>query len=333
MKKIPYTLAALILILSSLHFHAAERPDTVAVFIILGQSNADGSAFSDPAIDGEMKQWWYSSPQSSDLHIWYRPTVVRNEKNTLGQMARHVYDGRYRDMPPGWMQLWYRNDNTASRTAMNMIHGAGSYSAMAQGRRGIEGEFGRRFAMQYPGRELYVIKLGVSGSGIDTWANEADDHNWHYFTDNIFNPAIQSLRNIGKIPALAGIWWMQGCADSESDAETYYTKLSTLTSRLRSGLQFPDATIYIGLIPAPGEDTVTPEGSCGYGAGVREAQMRLASEQPNTVIIPTADCPMQYEENFHGYIHFNHQGINRIADRLMDSIAARGISAWPVGAY
>lgn len=313
-------------ILSVATLHASDK---VALLVILGQSNADGSAFSEPELDLEMQQWYTTSPLARNLHIWYVPTQVKNEENKLGQIARHVIDGRYRDMPPQWMQLWYRNDNTARRTAMNMIHGAGSYSDVAQGRRGIEGQFGRRFADAYPDKELFVVKLGASGSGIDTWANPADDNNWRYFIEQTYKPAIESLKAMGKDPELIGVWWMQGCADSEMSADDYAAKLKLLAERLNGELGFDHAPLYIGTIPKPAENMeVNPNGSVGFGQGVRTAQERVAATTPNVKLVNTSDCPMQFEDQFKGKIHFNHAGVNRIADHLADSIAAAGTDAW-----
>lgn len=327
------TLAVGFLLLTTATASAASpaSPDCdAAVFIILGQSNADGSAFSDPAIDKEMWEYYTSNPEATEkLNVWYRSTQVRNERNALGQMARHVIDGRYTDMAPQWMKLWYRNDNTARRTAMNMIHGAGSYSDMAQGRRGIEGRFGQRWAQSYPDTELYVIKLGASGSGIDTWANPADDHNWAYFADSVYTPAMKALTDAGKHPRLAGVWWMQGCADTGMNEATYEARLDTLINRLDTRLGFSNAPIYIGTIPAPGESTVTPTGSVGYSPTVRKAQEAVAGTHPRVTLISTADASMQYEEPFKGCIHFNHSGVNRIADLLIDAIVSATPAAWP----
>lgn len=305
-----------------------DNIEDAAVIVILGQSNADGSAFSEPVVDRQMWDWYTTSPQTAYLNIWYRSTQVVNEPDALGHTARHVVDGKVRDMPPGWMKLWYRNDNVAGRTAMNMIHGAGTYSDIAQMRRGIEGQLGRRFAEEFPGKELYVIKLGVSGSGIDTWANEADDTNWRYFADSVYTPAINTLLAQGKRLRLAAVWWMQGCADAGMDEATYRTRLNTLVDRLDSRLGFGTAPVYVGTIPSPGA-IATPEGSVGFSLGVEAAKESVAAERPNVTLISTDSAPMQYEEAFKGKIHFNHEGVCRIADILMDSIAARGAEAWP----
>lgn len=224
MKRIVFLLAlALAVTLAS----AAGIP-RAAVLIILGQSNADGSAFADSALDDDMWKWYTSSPATSNLHIWYRSAVVHNDTDSLGRRSPHAYDGRYNDMPAGWMQLWYRNNNTGRQTSMNMIHGQGTYSVRSQQRRGIEGEFGRRWALKYPDTELYVIKLGVSGSRIDSWTASFDGHNWRYFIDNIYRPAMESLVNTGRQPYLAGVWWMQG---------------ENISSDLFYGAKLPDTVI------------------------------------------------------------------------------------------
>lgn len=307
----------LALALTAVMASAAGAP-RAAVLIILGQSNADGSAFCDPKLDEDMWQWYTSSPAASNLHIWYRSTVVHNDTDSLGRRSPHAYDGHFTDMPAGWMQLWYRNNNVGRQTAMNMIHGYGTYNVKSQQRRGIEGEFGRRWAQLYPDTELYVIKLGVSGSRIDSWTARFDSHNWRYFVDNVYRPAMESLVNSGCQPYLAGVWWMQGEADQNLPAADYEKSLRELEKRL-SSLGFRPAPLYIGMIPSE---------SKGYGEGVRQAQQAVAAELPEVTLVDTSGCLMQYEENFKGCIHFSHAGINCVADKLADAIAARGATAW-----
>ena len=116
----------------------------VAVFITLGQSNADGSAMFDAELDAELEQWYTSAANTGKMKIWYRSTCVQNQtSNALGEAARWAVDGTVTDAQPGWMDLWYRNENGLNRTAMNMIHGYGTWSTgtgtdCAQGRRGTK---------------------------------------------------------------------------------------------------------------------------------------------------------------------------------------------------
>lgn len=297
----------------------------VAVFITIGQSNADGSAFFDPAEDELLRSWYESPANDGGLNIWYRSTkVVNTPSNALGQRARWCVDGDTTDVAPGWLSLWYRNENSLGRTAMNMIHGYGTYSTgdgtdCAAGRRGMEGAFGMVFHQAFPDVELYVLKLGVSGSFISSWADSADDTNWRYFYQNIYMPAIQSILDSGRTPKFAGVWWMQGCADSGTSQQVYAAALRKLISRCREQLHFPEAPFYIGLIP---------ERSVGFSPAVRSAQTEVASEMPGVRLVDTSDCSMQYEPAFRGEIHFSHRGVNLIGSRLADRVISDGPEGW-----
>lgn len=310
--------------------------EEVPVFITIGQSNADGSAMFDPELDADMKQWYESPANTGRMKIWYRSSQVENqESNALGQKARWVVDGAVTDFAPGWMNLWYRNEQANGRTAMNMIHSYGTYSTgeghdCAQGRRGMEPSFGREFLTAFPESELYIIKLGVSGSFISAWADPADDTNWNYFVENMFRPAIADLLSKGKQPRLAGVWWMQGCGDAGATKEYYETALRLLIDRIHNELGFPEAKIYIGEIVKPGESDITPDGSRGYGQGVRDAQMSVAASVPGVELVPTKDFALQYEEYFNGYIHFSHAGVNAIGRELARRVIADGKDNWAV---
>lgn len=304
---------------------APSRADSIdaPVFITIGQSNADGSAFFDPHIDSLMCQWYESPLNHRRIKIWYRSVKVQNRPpNARGEAARWAVDGDTVDVAPGWLDLWYRNENTAGRTAMNIIHSYGSYSTgsgvdCAQGRRGMEPAFGKAIATALPDMPLYILKLGVSGSFISSWANPLDDTNWRYFVDNIYRPAVADLQSRGLCPRIVGVWWMQGCADARASREYYQECLNRLVDRIIAELGAPaDAPIFIGRIVKPGESTVTPAGSVAYSENVRRAQNAVAATHPNVVIVDTKDFPMQYETPFNGYIHFSHLGLTQLGTRL-----------------
>ena len=294
--------------------------DEVAVFITIGQSNADGSAFADEDEDSRLSAWYDNTDTNPGLaKIWYRSCHIVNQADG----ARWVFDGTT-DVAPGWLDLYYKNDNKRGKTMMNMIHGYGTWSDGAAGRRGMEGEFGMRFQQAFPGRELYIVKLGCSGSKIETWASDSDSHNWDYFYDNIYKPAIDDLLYKGKKPRLAGIWWMQGEANGADTKEYYLPMLKRLIGKCRDSLGFPDAHVYIGHIVKPGESLTNPEASVQYGQGVRDAQDAITDREgayfvPNVTVIDGRECPFDNDN-----LHWGHVGINKIGEKIAAEVISDG---------
>ena len=83
--------------------------DEVPVFITIGQSNADGSAFADEAEDKRLSIWYDDSLSNPKLmKIWYRSSYIVNQENG----ARWVFDGSVQDVAPGWLDLYYKNDSS-----------------------------------------------------------------------------------------------------------------------------------------------------------------------------------------------------------------------------
>lgn len=313
----------------------ADNPRTMPVdeqtpvFITIGQSNADGSAEFDPSEDARLRQWFESDSNARSMKIWYRSSFIVNQPGG----ERWVFDGKVTDHEPGWLDLWYRNENTLGRTDMNMIHGYGTWSTgdgfdCAQGRRGMEGEFGVNYQRAFPGKDLYFVKLGCSGSQMRTWAADNDSHNWEYFYENMWKPAMESLLAQGKKPRLAGIWWMQGCGDQHTDSATYAAMLNKLIAKCRTDLGFPDAHIYVGRVVAPGESSSNPKASVQFGRGVRAAQNSLttpgsANLTPGVEIVDSRMSPFQGDQ-----LHFNHKGINLIGRDLAERVVRRGPAGW-----
>lgn len=328
LRKTALAMGGILSIPLSIGTSATTVADTdVPVMIVLGQSNADGSAYFDADLDAQLNEWYSSSANPGKMKIWYRSTQVENQtSNALGEAARWVVDGTTTDVAPGWLNLWYRNENTQGRTAMNMIHNFGSYSTgtdtnCAQGRRGMEGAFGKAFQTAFPESELYILKLGASGSFISAWANPQDDTNWNYFYEKIFKPAMLDLIAKGKRPRLAGVWWMQGCADRNATQQYYQTCLKRLVDRIESELGFPGGKVYIGHIPT---------NSVQYGVNVRNAQDAVAASDENVETVDTDNFELQYESAFNGTLHFNHAGVNAIGKELANRIATSGAESWAV---
>lgn len=294
--------------------------DETPILIVLGQSNADGTAFANPAEDAVISAWYNDKVLNPGLmKIWYRSCYIVNQTNG----SRWVFDGSSIDALPGWMDLYYKNDNLNGRTNMVMRHGDGTWSASATGRRGMEGQFGKQFQTRYPDKELFVFKLGCSGSSIDTWNVNEERNNWDYFYHKIFKPAIEDLLHKGKKPRLVGVWWMQGEADRSDTKQEYEAKLNQVIAQCRDSLGFKDGHIYVGQIVKPGESTSHMAASKQFGQGVRDAQLAVAAQDAAVSFVSTSDCPFDSDD-----LHFSHVGISRIGDRLAQAVISKDVNGW-----
>lgn len=297
------------------------------IFITIGQSNADGTAIFNADEDARLNAWYDSESNPGLMKMWYRSCYINTSLNN----KCWCFDGTV-DVEPGWLNLWYRNENKAGRTAMNMHSHYGTWPtddnpSNGCNRRGMEGQFGMRYQTAYPDKELYVIKLGCGGSAIATWTSD-DNHNWEYFYNNMYKPAMADLLSKGKKPRLAGVWWMQGCKDRNNTKEYYLTHLKELIEKIRTDLGFPEAKIYIGHIVKPGENPDYPTSSKQFGQTVRDAQDAVTTPGnddyiANTEIIDGRDCPFESDE-----LHWNHVGVNKIGDKIADRVIADGPEKW-----
>lgn len=325
------TLGALLCPWSGLHTHAREITsvaDETPIFITLGQSNADGYGIANAEEDARLKAWYDSESNPGLMKMWYRSTYLNTNLNSFCW----AFEGTTTDVEPGWLNLWYRNENTAGRTAMNMhsLNGTwsnGASTSDAINRRGMEGQFGMRYQQAYPTKELYMIKLGCAGSAIDTWTH-TDNHNWEYFYEKMFKPAMEDLLRQGKKPRLAGVWWMQGCKDRANSKEYYVARLTELINNIRTDLGFADAKIYIGHIVKPGENANNPTASVQFGQTVRDAQDAVTTPGneyyvANTEIIDASDSPFESDN-----LHWTHVGQNRIGDKIANRVIAEGPEKW-----
>lgn len=295
------------------------------IFIVLGQSNADGTGQAEPAEDAKLAPWFDDPKQNPGLmKIWYNSCNGLGIDGKLGPCAVDATPEQA-DAPNGWMDLYYKNDNINGKTSMVGINATGTWSVYAANRRGMEGSFGMNFQKQYPNKELYVLKLGVSGSYIDSWSANGSNHNWEYFFEKIYKPAINDLIYKGKKPRLAGIWWMQGESDKAMDQEAYETQLKQFISQTRDSLGFAKAPVYVGYIVKPGENPAYPLASTHYGQGVRDAQNKVAESDEDVFIVDTRDCPF-YSDN----LHFSNAGVNKIGSKLSEEVAAKGVGSWAV---
>lgn len=97
----------------------AQAPEETPMFIVIGQSNADGSAEFIPEEDARLRIWYDSDYNPKLMKIWYKSCYII----TYPDETNWVHHGPSTDVGSGWMNLWYRNENALGRSARNMAHG------------------------------------------------------------------------------------------------------------------------------------------------------------------------------------------------------------------
>lgn len=294
-------------------FAAKEVP----VIIILGQSNADGSAGIgswSPSIEG-------ATLAERDVSLGFESFVNNNPDHKMKMWHRNVRcnpQGWTNPIvldavelgTPGWRYLSYKTELAKNRSAMN-INADNWYGSGADlNQRGIEGglmlEWGTIKGVE---SELYVLKLGVQGSNIGSWATVADETNWVYFRDKIAKEAFTDLIKQGKTPVIAGIWWMQGESDKGKTTAYYQNCLSELIEKCSTQLGFNTPPFYIGQIPLT---------SGSYDANIRKAQQNLITENPGHVFFSLTDGLAFGDID----VHFSYLSYSTIGKNLADAVIA-----------
>ncbi|MEG1643674.1 MAG: sialate O-acetylesterase, partial [Bacteroidales bacterium] len=288
----------------------------VPVIIILGQSNADGSAGIgswSPSIEG-------ATLAQRDVSLGFEGFVANNPDYKMKMWHRNVRcnpngwrNPVVRDAvnlgTPGWKYLSYKTELAKNRSAMSIGSDDWNGSGVDLNQRGIEGglmlEWG---TVKGTKSELYVLKVGVQGSYIGSWTTVADETNWIYFRDKIAKEAFTDLLKQGKTPVLAGVWWMQGESDKGATTEYYQNCLGELINKCATQLGFTAPPFYIGQIAV---------GTGSYDANIRRAQQNLIDANPNNVFFSVTDGLAMGDPD---KVHFTYQSYSTIGKNLADAV-------------
>jgi hypothetical protein len=110
---------------------------------------------------------------------------------------------------------------------------------------GPEVSFGYRLHQLLPNDDIYLVKLGVSGTNLAAdWNPDAPGATYTTFKTTAA-AAIQNLTAAGKSPTVAGMIWMQGESDalnngSPNAAAAYAANLTNFIGTLRDKQKFAD---------------------------------------------------------------------------------------------
>ena len=160
---------------------------------------------------------------------------------------------------------------------------------------GPEASLGERLGIEYPDKNIGVIKIAHPGSKIERWLPGTP------FNNQIYN-TIEKAKEYGGSDEIAGYFWMQGETDSVEymDSINYESSLSYLITSLRSD----NAPFVIGLI---GTD-IFP-----YIDNVREAQAYVAASTSRVYTVETNDLKKHRDD-----LHFTEDSLKILGERFAE---------------
>lgn len=273
---------------------------SVDTIIIAGQSNADGRG-DNTTMAAAVQQFF--AKEAHNVYIFMKPAKLANGSPSGGTVdpTNFVNDGT-------WWKLGtsYSTTKTAHHQTIGATVGQGISDSAAYGVHGIEMYLAYLHQQAYPGRELRIIKAGVSNSAIEiNWkvTNADAGYCYDFFKNYVYTPAVNAMLAQGKTPNIIGLYWMQGEADAgPTEAPNYATRLQALVNRFNSELYMRPKKIAIGRLGSTTYGT-------GDGATVRAAQATVAGQNANTVLIDTDSAALNGDN-----IHYSSAGQQTIAN-------------------
>ena len=251
----------------------AEKPDTVRVYYLGGQSNMDG--------------YGYNHELPEELRL-INAEVSIFHGNPAGD-----------DLPDGGLGLWDQ---------LQPGHGVGfqsdGLSNQLSERFGVELSLARRLQELYPGERIALIKYSRGGSSIDSLATgrfgcwEPDFRGSTGI--NQYDHFLLTVRTAMNTPDIdgdgkedilvpAGIFWMQGESDADFTEEIalrYYVNLKRLMDLIRASFRTDDLPVVLGKISDSWKDGADGK-VWDHGELVQYAQEKYARTDGNASIVRT----------------------------------------------
>lgn len=262
-----------LLLCSLLLSTSAAQADHYQVYLLAGQSNANGRGHTADFGTGTSHPEFefYKTPQTNVL-FYYRKTQG-GTNNTLPE-------DQWIDLAPG--------------------SGHGTFDVINTPEIGPEVSFGYALAAEFPGEKIAILKYAHGGTNLHTqWSASGTQYANLLST---VTAATTALENDGHTYTLRGFLWQQGEADL-SQAAAYQANLTSLVNRVRAdifgGLSRP---FIIGKLS---DNQTEISGNAGFPV-IRAAQDQVAASLTNVATVDTDDnakFPQRSDE-----IHFTGVG-------------------------
>ena len=245
-----------------------NRPETIRLFYLGGQSNMDGFGYNKDLPDS-------LNTDFDDVYIFHGNPAIGGESD-------------------GGLGIWEQ---------LKPGHGTGFSSDGKQNhlseRFGLELSFAKKMKALFPNEKIAIIKYSRGGTSIDSMANRKPgcwepDYNANQGI-NQYDHFLATLRNafsdhdidddgIEDVLIPSGIVWMQGESDTDTKeiAERYLFNLKRLMDLIRASLLVDDLPVVIGKISDSWDkgDKVYP-----YAELVQYAQEEYAKTDRHAAIV------------------------------------------------
>jgi len=232
----------------------AAEPKTYDVYLVAGQSNADGRGYTSDLTGGLAA---YAGTQENAKIFYVNPANGNPDNPTHNT---------------GWMSL-----------APGYSVAPGFSGSLPSDRFGFEVSLGKALAAQDPDRNIAIIKISRGGTSLaNDWAPTGGaNYMWQTLTSKL-PEALAALTAGGDTAEIRGMFWHQG--ESDGSNPTYQSNLVEFIAAVRTLTGRPDLPFAIGELE---RDDFTPTVS---GRTYQlTAMANLAATDPDTIVVSSAD--------------------------------------------
>jgi len=201
---------------SVLAFNMPVQPTHYDVYLVGGQSNADGAPATTNLVD-DLADWQLPQP---DVRIYYADPTNLDPINP-------TYNSGWDFLAPGFTVSAHYDGVLPSEKF------------------GPELSFGRTIADDYANRHVAIIKVAKGATSLTTDWNPAGGYMYQTLT-NMVRVALQSLTSEGSSYTLRGMIWHQGESDGGDSTIVYQGKLTNLINSVRHDIGVADLPFVAG---------------------------------------------------------------------------------------
>ena len=283
-------------------FANGQKPDTINVYYLGGQSNMEGYGYNTELPDSLDKTF-------NDVWIFHGNPA--DDGDTKGGR------GIWKALKPGHGAKFQSN---------------GQQNQLSK-RFGIELSFAQYFKSMHTGEKIALIKYAKGGSAIDSLAGtefgcwepkfrgENGINQYDHFLKTVKSAmAVNDINNDGTKDVLIprGIIWMQGESDAdhtEAVAKEYYKNVKGILELIRAAFLNDDIPVVLGKISDSWKDE--EDGKVwDYGDLVQYAQEKYARTDKNAAIVRTT----RYY-NYSDKWHYDSEGFIDLGKQFADAIS------------